>query len=817
MTSDPVAAAVADLGLKGLLAARAEARRQIQDDGIRFGAMASPTAPGEVPADDPRWHTQGRNWAIDPLPIVIGSAQWARLHAGLEQRARLLDLILTDLYNGRALLHRGLIPPEVVLGHPGFVPQADGLHQAGPHQLVLTGADLGQHADGEWHVLADRSGLPIGAGYAMATRRITTRVMAGLHREVTLARMRGFFHTMTAALQRLDPHGDGPTKAVLLSAGTDSDTAYEHGFLATLLGVPLAIAEDLTMRDGRIVITAGDRHEAVDVIYRRVLAREADPLDLRSSERGIPGLLEATRRRMVGVANPIGAEVLDNPGLLPYLPALARDLLGEDLLLTSAPTWWCGDEAGRRHALAGLDTLIFKRFGHDQPTVTLCGWQLSAARRSELAARIEAAPWAWAAQDALRASETTVVTPTGLESRHFVLRTFGVATPNGYDLLPGGLARVAKDADAFVMPSFEATIAKDVWVLAPDEPARAEATRAPEGDLALPALVRRHTFPPRVAENLFWVGRYCERADGTTRLLRVADDLVEDYAGRPGTTGHATMAALLDALAALTRIERCEPEAPETYVRRVLADAGRRGTIAYAASRLVAAAQEVRDNVPHDLWHVLARLERTIAIETPASEQLQHQLFDVLESTLAVAGIVAESMVRDESWGYIEAGARLERAVATSGLLRQTVGRALPFIIDGQLAESVLDVGASIITHRRRTLSGQGPAIPAQSAIALLLTDEHNPRSVAFSLGRLECALGVVGDAELAAAIGSTLARLRTVDVVELASGDRPAVTDRLNNLTRELYAVSAALSRKHFARAARPRALPTQQTVGAR
>lgn len=817
MTKDPVAAVVADLGLKGLLAARAEARRQIQDDGIRFGAMASPTAREEAPADGSRWHTQGRNWAIDPLPIVIGSTEWARLHAGLAQRARLLDLILTDLYNGRALLHRRQIPPEIILGHPGFVPQAEGLAQAGPHQLILTGADLGQHTNGEWHVLADRSGLPIGAGYAMATRRITTRVMAGLHREVKLARMRGFFHTMTAALQRLDPHGDGPTKAVLLSAGTDSDTAYEHGFLATLLGVPLAIAEDLMMRDGRVVITAGDRHEAVDVIYRRVLARESDPLELRASERGIPGLIEATRRRMVGVANPVGAEVLDNPGLLPYLPALARDLLGEDLLLPSAPTWWCGDDAGRRHALARLDTLMFKRFGHDQPSVTLCGWQLSAARRSELAARIEATPWAWAAQEALTASCATVVAPTGLQARPFVLRTFGVATPSGYDVLPGGLARVAKDADAFLMPSFEATIAKDVWVLAPDEPARAEASLVPQTELALPAPVNRHTFPPRVAENLFWVGRYCERADATTRLLRVADDLVEDHAGRLGTPGHATMSAVLQALAALTHIDHRESEPPQTYVRRILGEGGRRGTIPYAVSRLVAAAQEVRDNLPHDLWHVLARLERTIAAETPASEQLQHQLFDVLESTLAVAGIVAESMVRDESWGYIEAGARLERALATVGLLRQTVGRERPSVTDAQLAESVLDVGSSIITHRRRTLSGEGPAMPAQSAIALLLTDDHNPRSVAFSLERLDRALVVAGDADLAEAIRAAGARLRALDIVELASGDRPAVTERLNDLTRELYAVSAALSRKHFARAARPRALLTQRTVGAR
>ncbi|MFN2320379.1 MAG: circularly permuted type 2 ATP-grasp protein [Dermatophilaceae bacterium] len=818
---DLIADAADSMGLAGLLTARAEMRRLVQDDGIRHGQGGPLAATTPAPSatreesdglEGPLWHLQGRNWVIDPLPVVIDAAQWRGLETGLVQRARLLDLVLRDIYGSRRLVDAGVLPPEVVLSHPGFVPQViDADHTT---RLQQSSADLGRDEDGRWTVIADRSSIGVGAGYAMATRRITSRVMASLHRRVAPARLRGFFHSMTGALLEAAPNGGRSPRAVLLSSGTGSATAYEHGFLATLLGLPLVEAEDLAMEGGRLWIRSGSRREAVDVVYRRVDSAHADPLEIRSrAGTGVPGLLEAARRGTVAVANPLGSEVIDNPALHAYLPAIARLVLGEDLLLPAVETHWCGDPAGRSHVLANLDSLVLKPVSHNTAQTTHCGWLLSAERRAELRARIEAAPWQWVGQAALSLSDEPFVASSGLEQRRFVLRTFGVARGDDVEMLTGGLGRVAPDAGTWVVPVMGSGIAKDVWVL-PAEPGPEPLRLAGGRDTVAPVPLRHLTLTPRVAENLFWVGRYAERADGTTRLLRVVDDLVEDHATRSGTPGHATALAMRGLLATLTQLPVQRDESAQEHLRRLVRETGLRGSIGYAVARLVAAAQEVRDVLSHDLWHVLSRMERTVAAAAPVDEQLQPQLYDLLESTLAVSGVIAESLVRDATWGWIDAGIRMERAQHTVELLRTCLQVERSAIIEGQVAEAVLEAGESIITHRRRTVSGDGPLAPVDSAVAILLLDEANPRSVAFQAGRLAEDLRLVGadSATVVAEVGSYLGE---VEVGSLDEASREDVRALLDKVAYDLRGISRELRREHFARASRPTVLASDWAPG--
>lgn len=797
-----VADTIEALGRVGLLTRSREARRFVAEDRITYGT-----------ADATGLATP---WSVDPLPLIIEAQEWSRLVPGLAQRSHVLDLLLTDLYGERRLLRDRVLPPEIVLGHPGFVRQVDGITLPGQRQLLINATDLGRGADGQWAVLADRAQAPSGAGYAMATRRIITRVMAGLHRTTELARLRGFFHTMATALQAVAPNPHGTPRVVLLSPGGGSETAFDQAFMATLLGFPLVESDDLTMRDGRVWLRTTGRLEPVDVVLRRVDPEFVDPLELRSdSQLGLPGLIEATRLGTVSVVNPIGSAVLENPAIQHFLDDISRALTGEALALPGVSTYWCGESSQRQHVLSRLDQLIVKPIWRGNTPTSYFGPRLSADQRDDLARRIEAEPWQWTAQDILPMSTAPVVTEDGLEPRRVVLRTFGVAADGDYHIMPGGLGRAASDIGQWQVSNFAGAHAKDVWVLAPSAavetlpaglaPVRpdAEWTPRPPAPAAL---------APRVAGDLYWMGRYAERTEFTARLLRVASDLAEDHASRPQTPGGVAMTALLQAVTEVTMVrpgftgdgaEQRLAQPLET-LRELTFDRTTPGTVAFAADRVIACAGEVRDQLSLDTWLVLSRLERTLASRTPDDEQLQPTLAQVQESLLALAGIMAQSMIRDATWAYIDAGSRIERAQLTLSLVRRALTIERSPVIDGQVTENVLTVGESVITHRRRTAAGMGPSAPSASAVDLLLLDNANPRSVKYQLLRLAESLRLVDDTETASHVGELAALLREVDAEELAGGhDRAQLDDLLARLSTALRDIADEIDAAHFTRKA--------------
>ena len=785
-----LAAAIDAMHLTGLQEARAETRQFADDEGITYGTPAS-----------------GRRWTIDPIPVIIGSSEWAALEAGLRQRAVLLDLVLSDVYGARRLIKERILPPEVVLAHDGFIRQADRIASPGRRHLIVAATDLGRDAGGEWRVLSDRTQAPSGPGYAVVTRRVISRVMAGVHRTTSLARHRGFFQAMAGALQDASPTGTEPPRVVLLSPGAGSETAFEQSYLATLLGFPLVEADDLVMHGGKVWLRGGGRLEQVDVIMRRVDAWFADPLELRGdSALGVPGLIEATRRGRVAVVNPIGAAVLENPGLVPFLGDAARLLLGEDPVLASPQTWWCGDSGGRRHVLAHLEHLAIKPISRSHAP-TRYGWLLSEAERADLAARIATEPWAWCGQEPLPLSTAPVVTRAALEPRRFVLRTFGVAHDNDYTFLPGGLGRVAASANEYTVANYRGALAKDVWVLSSGLDA-APGTVGGERRLSVPPIARATALPPRVADNLYWVGRYAERAEGTARLLKVADDFAEDHSSRPGTPGAAAMQVLLRTVGDVTvGGGPLADESPVEYLRGRVLDGDRRGTVRWCAQRLVEAAQHVRDLLSTDTWSVLGRLQQTLQEIPDDDDQLQPLLADVLESLLALAGIMTHSMVHDESWAFIDAGGRMERAQLTVSFLRSALGTSQDRLTGDLVVEGVLRAGESIITHRRRAAAGTGPSEPVESAIDLLLLDRVNPRSVINQAETLASDLRLLGDEASAARALGVVARLDAVDLAVLPV-DPAALSALLDSLQDELRALSDELTMRHFIRQAPRRTL---------
>ncbi len=773
------------LGIAGLNARRREIDRLARDERIAGGG-------------------RGR-WRIDPIPLVFGPEEWAELQAGLEQRARLLDAILADLYGARDLIRQRLLPAELFLGHDGYLLPAHGVTIPGPRQLPFAGTDVARGPDG-WRVLTDRAQAPAGIGYALANRRLVTRVMEPLFRSTRSNRLRGFFDVMQNALVNAAPPGITSPRIVLFSPGPASETAYDQSLVATQLGHPLVVADDLMVRDGGVWLRTPGRPQRVDVIQRRMDGEWADPLDLRPDSRlGVAGLLAAARRGAVSIVNPIGSGVLENIGMAPYLPAVCRAVLDEDLLLAAPETWWCGDATARNHVLANLTRLVLRPTSRSERPTTIAGWELGDEQRDELRRRIEAEPWAWTGQVPVAPSTVPVVTPQGLSPRAMVLRTFRIALDDEYAVMPGGFAKVAVSEDDVLVHRSDDILAKDVWVLetgqAPVWRSLRPSVRADAGLPVMPDLT------PRAAGDLYWLARYAERVEATARLVAVGDNLVDDQLTRPESAGHTAMEVIMGAIGEVTGV-RLDPDAAATeadrysdqLTRLVVEDAP--GSLTHAARRTSENALAVRELLSPETVGIVGGLTELLTEVRDGEGPIDHQAVaaQVLTTTLALAGMAGESLVRDSIWTFMDTGRRIERAQATVALLDQTLTSQHSPVAEAVVAEMVLRAGDTLITYRRRMAAGVGSTVPAVATMELLLADPINPRSVRYQLDRLHRHFDTGRPDRLADAIARARELVLDLDADALFAGRRGALAELLASLNGRLRDIARLIEKTHFA-----------------
>ncbi|HEX3425444.1 MAG TPA: circularly permuted type 2 ATP-grasp protein [Acidimicrobiales bacterium] len=818
------------LGMVELRRRRSEASRLLDDDGVTYHVYG-------------KHRTVAPRWALDPVPVLVPSEDWARVEAGVIQRAELLNWVLADLYGARESLRQGWLPREVVYDHPGFLRPCDGVALPGPHQLFTAAVDLVRDARGGTWVLADRTQAPSGAGYAIENRVVMSRVLPSLYRDAQVHRLAPFVRALRAGLRAVAPPGVEDPRIVVLTPGAQSETAFEHAFLAAHLGYSLVEGSDLVVQDAHVWMRSLGQHQAVHVILRRVDAAFCDPLELwPRSFLGVPGLVEACRRGSVSVVNTLGSGVLENPALPVFLPALARRILGEELELPSVPTWWCGDPESRRFVLARLDSLVVRPIARSSGgPAALNGWQLSAAERDDLRRRIEARPHRWVGQEQLELASAPTLGEATLEARRSMLRTFLVARGDSYLVMPGGLTRVAA-SDGAAISNQAGALSKDTWVLAsePDQMAGVWISSGPP----VPAVEPEASISARTAENLVWLGRYAERAEGVLRLLRVVQDRRNDFADGAHPAGVACVRVLLEALTEVTSTQpgfaggddqsegRRRDPGDELY--SLITDADREGTLAFAVRHLVGAAHAARDQLSMDTWLVISSLQRELP-EGGGAERVTLQR--VLASLLALAGLEAESRVRDPGWRFLDAGRRIERGAQLAALLRATVTVTRDAATDSLILESVLIATESILTYRRRYRSHA----QLETLLDLMLLDPDNPRSLRYQLDRLledlRALPGHPGPATTTAAERTALeawTALRVADTAALARQSRPsslgpselARQSRLSSLgpserrgpldgllmtvEQRLYAVADLLAEDHFAGVAPQRALAT-------
>ena len=796
-----LAAELDAIGGPGLTGLTGRVDRLLEDDGVTYTPVAGVAGDPDAATAEPE------RWRLDPLPLVVEDAEWTRLEAGLIQRSTLLDAVLTDVYGPTKLVDNGLLPPELIYQHPDYLRPAHGITIPGAHQLFFHAVDICRSATGEFQALGDRTQAPSGAGYAMADRRVVSRVLPDLFRRSAPRGLGAFFHTMRSALASVAPNEAEDPRVVVLTPGTHSETAFDQAMLASLLGVPLVESADLTIRRGRLWMRSMGRFEPVDVVVRRVDAFWSDPLDLKPGSRlGVVGLAEACRRGTVTVVNTLGSGVLESPGLAPFLPRLARAVLGETLKMPSVPTFWCGDDTQRSHVLAHLEQMVIRPTGRGKSVFPA---SMSRAEQENWRLRLDAEPTRWVGQQLAPFSEAPMAAADGLIAGQVSMRLFTVAHGSGYVAMPGSLGRV-QDGELSTAGRGRSSVAKDVWVRSGrvEVPDRREGrVWLYEGPLVQPDRPDS-TSSPRVLEDMFWLGRYAERTEDLTRLLIVARERVDDFRFRPEHLGAGCVPVMLGAVTEVSGTRGFYSGAdPLLRVRDLMLDATEVGTVAQSLYRLREAARSVRDQLSGDTWMVLGATDRAVAELSDTFGDggiaLSSTQAAVLAGMLALSGLASENMVRDPGWYFMDIGRRLERAQQVTALLRSTLIHSHSSAVDSLVIESVLAASESGVTYRRRYRA----RIQVATMLELLLLDSGNPRSLAYQVAQARADLRALPDSSGTSRpqrrledVEGILRRARPEDLERIdESGERTELRELLEGLNDSLRGIADAIAAQHF------------------
>jgi uncharacterized circularly permuted ATP-grasp superfamily protein/uncharacterized alpha-E superfamily protein len=706
-----------------------------------------------------------RDWPLSHVPVIIHEDEWQRLTRGLAERADLLERIVADLYGENRLAAEGLLPATLIAANPEWLRPLVGVRPASGHFLHFLSFEVSRAPDGSWRVLGDRAQAPSGAGFALENRVATARVFSDLYPQARVHRLAGFFRAFREQLLGLRTSSE--SRAAILTPGPHTDTYYEHAYIARYLGMMLLEGEDLTVTGGRVMVRTVAGLSPVDVLWRRLDATWADPLELDETSRiGTPGLVRAIRSGSVTMVNALGSGVVEMRALLAFMPRISEALDGRPLSVPSLETLWCG-EAGALERVRREPA----RYTLAEALSNRLPLETEDSERDALIDRLASAPQDVVAQEVAALSTTPVFHNHRLEPRPMSLRVFLARTATGWRAMPGGFARIGTgDAVSSIAMRKGASVA-DVWIVS--DTAVSEETMIPESATSR-STQQTGVLPSRAADNLFWLGRYVERTEGMTRLVRA-------FHGRLADSG-STEQPLLKAVA----------EHLESY--GALAEEGVPEGVTDTLRSAVTSAAKVRDRFSVDGWMALVDLERSarrLAGGTQPGDDAARAMSVLLRKLAGFSGLVHENMYRFSGWRFLTMGRALERALFMAGLLRRFTDPDAP---EGAL-DLAIEVGDSTLTHRRR----YSVSTTRETVLDLLALDPLNPRSVRYQMAELREQAGALpakAQPGRLSELGRALLKLDTDLATALPPEMEPEI---LGALQDEIAALSGLITRDYL------------------
>jgi len=717
-----------------------------------------------------------RSWPLAHVPLIIEESEWQTITHGVTQRVELLETIVADIYGNNELVQRGLLPPELIARNAEFLRPMVGIQPISGHFLHFCAFELGRGPDGNWWVLGDRTQAPSGAGFALENRVATTRALSEIYGRMHVHRLAGFFRDFRDALNAQSRASEG--RVGILTPGQHNDTYFEHAYIARYLGFMLLEGEDLVVSNGQVMVRTVSGLTPVSVLWRRMDASFTDPLELRNdSHIGTPGMTEAIRQGSISMVNGQGCGILETRAFAAFMPNLCRALTGNELELPSIATWWCGGEAERKHVAANIESMMVgSAFAtglaiEDQRNAVV-GATLSEAERAAMLRRIEDDGISFVGQEQVQLSTAPMFVDGKLEPRPMTLRVYAARTRDGWSIMPGGFARIGMTSESTAVAMQQGGQAADVWVVS-DKPVERVTLLPTQGEKLV--RVSAGSLPSRAADNLIWLGRYAERCEATVRTLRA-------YNARLAESSNPNLPILKDTRAYLSGVG---VDAATPLPAGLLA----------AIDSAVHSASQIRDRFSPDGWLALVDLRKTaraFSQRIQPGDDATRAMTVLLRKLAGFSGLVHENMYRFAGWRFLEIGRRLERGIQIAGAVTWCTRKAAP---EGAV-DLLLEVGDSVMTHRRRYAVSSGP----DSYIDLLVLDPLNPRSVRFQIAELQQQLqqlpGGLQDGHLSIAAKAALSLHTELRVTE----PEDLTTAKLNRLGIEIGNLAGLIADAYFA-----------------
>ena len=665
-----------------------------------------------------------REWPLSHIPVIISESDWQVIADGLVQRAELLEKVVGDLYGNNRLVSEGFLPSCLIAESPEWQRPLVGVTPSSGHFLHFLAFEIGRGPVGTWWVLSDRAQAPSGAGFALENRVATGRVFNEFFAKANVHRLAGFFRRFRDHL--LDLREEQDSRVSILTPGPLNDTYFEHAYIARYLGFMLLEGEDLTVENGRLMVRTVAGLKPASVIWRRLDSAWTDPVELyEESHLGTPGMVQAVREGNVTMVNALGSGILETRALLAFLPRICEHLLGEALKLPNVATWWCGEEGTRDYVKEHAATMMFSparstALPFTSTQTDFLGKDSDKFRKGILDSWIDTEKGRLVAQEAVTLSTTPAYDDGLLVPRPMSLRVFLARTHEGWEVMSGGFARIGKGESASAIAMQSGGSAADVWIVGGRKLFRETLLHQTESPFFKS---QSGSLPSRAADNLFWLGRYVERAEGAVRLLRAY---------------HARL------------LETADPEAPLVaqtgeYLEKigVAPDSPVPEGLCSMLQSAVNSAGKVRDRFSVDGWLALNDLAQT----ANGARRVMKDSADVprvmgllLRKITGFSGLVHENMYRFTGWRFLSIGRALERAHRMADLLSVFTGPNAP---DGAL-ELLLEVGDSAMSMSRR----YAVSLSHATVLDLLAMDPQNPRAVMYQLTDMKEHIGVLPGAQ---------------------------------------------------------------------